>query len=178
MQGHETEKRRERVMSAIARGALDEALRDLDNMPTQVSNSVVRFHAHTLNNYLTVTGGIIELILIEQSENLDTQAKLLLEDVAHATSMMIRTVSHLMTASATKEMALRFEMIDDLPTMVQQTCIFYQRAAEQKSISVSVDFATDIPPVSADRVAVQAILDNLVFCCQLQTQRKRNIAGF
>ncbi len=57
------DKERDRAAAAIARAQLEleEALAELDAMPALDSRAVT-FAAHMLNNYLTVTGGTVELI--------------------------------------------------------------------------------------------------------------------
>lgn len=157
------EESKNQVESAIARAqaALEQALRELELMPA-FDPSSAGFHAHALNNYLTVAGGIVELILLHQPSQLDEQVRSWLEDVRHATDMMRRTVSHLMTASAGPEVQLQFERIDDLPIVIQRCCSYYERVAARKTIRVNTDASAAVPPVWADRVAVAAVLDNLL----------------
>ncbi len=154
---------KEQVQSAIARAqaALEDALEELDKLPVSASSSVM-FHAHAINNYLTVAGGIVDLILMEESTHLDAQVKLLLEDVRHATGMMARTVSHLMSTSVSTEIPLRLEKADDLSDVVRRVCSYYQRVAAKKAIHINDDSARTVPPVWTDRVALLAILDNLL----------------
>lgn len=157
------ERTKQQVESAIIRAQadLEQALQELDKLPASVPSSIM-FHAHALNNYLTVTGGIVELILMEQATHLDAQAKLWLEDVRKATGLMARTVSHLMTASASTDIKLHFEKVDGLPDLVLRVCSFYQRLAERKTIGVNADSTADVPSAWTDRVALLAILDNLL----------------
>lgn len=116
------EESKARVESAITRAqaALEEALEKLDKMPA-FDPSSVGFHAHALNNYLVVAGGIIELVLSDRP-HLDTQVTVWLGDVLHATRMMGRTVSHLMTASGASDLELHFEEVDDLPGLIERVC--------------------------------------------------------
>ena len=116
---------------------------------------------HALNNYLTITGGAVELILQRLEDHPDPQLRVWLEGVQHATDLMTHTVSQLMRASATPETKLRFEKVD-LPMLVQRTCDYYQRIAARKTIHVIVDSTVDVPPVRTDRVVVGSVLDNLL----------------
>jgi signal transduction histidine kinase len=153
---------KELVASAIARARadLEEALSGLEKMPAFDPSSVA-FSAHALNNYLTVTGGTVELILMNLADHPGAQIRLWLEGVQHATNLMARIVSQLMNASPTAETKMRFDRVD-LPLLVQRACTYYQRVAQRKLIGVAVAAAVDVPPVSTDRVAVAAVLDNLL----------------
>jgi signal transduction histidine kinase len=150
------------VVSAITRAQADlaEALSELEKIPTLDPGSVA-FAAHALNNYLTVTGGTIELILMHLADHSDPQLRTWLEGVQHATNLMARTVTQLMSVSAATETNLRFEKVD-LPLLVQRMSNYYQRVADRKTISLIVEFTTDVPPVWTDRVAAAAVLDNLL----------------
>jgi chromosomal replication initiation ATPase DnaA len=63
---------KDKVASAIARAQmeLEEALSELDVMSAYDPRSVA-FTAHALNNYLTVTGGTVELILKRVADHPD-----------------------------------------------------------------------------------------------------------
>lgn len=153
---------KERVATALARAQmeLEEALCELDAMPA-FDPSAVAFSAHALNNYLTVTGGTVDLILLHLADHPDAQIKVWLEGLQHVTNLMIRTVGQLMNASAGTETKFRLEKVD-LPTLVQRVCHYYQRVADRKSIRVIAGFADNIPPVRTDRVVIAAVLDNLL----------------
>jgi len=152
---------KEKVSSAIARAQLDlqEALSELEKIPAFDHGSVV-FAAHALNNYLTVAGGTVDLILQHLADHPDAQVKVWLEGLQHATNLMLRTASQLMNASTTSEVRFRFEKVD-LPTLVLRVCAYYQRVADRKSIRVIANSTGDVPPVRTDRVAIAAVLDNL-----------------
>jgi signal transduction histidine kinase len=153
---------KELVASAIARAQadLEEALSELDRMPAADAGSVA-FAAHALNNYLTITEGTVELILMRLADHPDAQIRTWLEGVQHAARLMARTVSQLMNVSVNTEIALRFEEVE-LPGLVQRVCAFYQRLADRKAIRIVADSSGDVPPVWADRIAIAAALDNLL----------------
>ena len=152
----------ELVASAIARAQADlvVALAELEKIPA-FDPGAVAFAAHALNNYLTITRGTVELTLMHLTDYPDAQVRVWLEGVEHATNLMARTVSQLMSASATIQAKLRFEKFD-LPLFVQRLCSYYQRIADRKTILLVVNSAVDVPPVWTDRVAVGAVLDNLL----------------
>ena len=153
---------KEKIASAIARAQMDleEALCELEVMPALDPNAVA-FSAHALNNYLTVTGGTVDLILLRLADHPDAQVKVWLEGLQHVTNLMVRIAGQLMNASTTAEAKFRFEKVD-VTTLVQRVCDYYQRLAERKSIHVIADLTDGVPPVRTDRVAVAAVLDNLL----------------
>lgn len=153
---------KEKVASAIARAQkdLEEALCELDAMPA-LDPSAVAFAAHALNNYLTVTGGTVELILRHLGDHPDPKVKGWLEGLQHVTNLMTRTVGQMVSASAGTEAKFRLEKVD-VPILVERVCHYYQRLADQKSISVIFQCVGEVPPARTDRVAVAAVLDNLL----------------
>jgi two-component system, sensor histidine kinase and response regulator len=153
---------KDKVASAIVRAQLEleEALSELDVMSAYDTRSVA-FTAHALNNYLTVTGGTVELILNRLADHPDAQVKVWLEGLQHVTDLMTRAVGQLMNSSTTTEPTFRFDKTD-LPLLVQRICNYYQRVAEKKAIRVVSVVSNDVPPVRTDRVAVAAVLDNLL----------------
>jgi signal transduction histidine kinase len=169
------------VASAIAKAQadLDEALSELARMPAFDTGSLA-FAAHALNNYLTVTGGALELIQLRLADHPDPDLQVWLEGSQHATHLMARIVSQMMNTGASPEAGFRFEAID-LPELVQRACSYYQRVADRKRIRVIAVSTDDVPPVWADRVPVAAVLDNLlsnaVKCSPPDTQISADVRG-
>ncbi len=157
------DKERERAAAAIARAQLEleEALAELDVMPSLDSRAVA-LATHMLNNYLTVTEGTVELIQKHLAAYGDQQVTTWLEGLQHVTDLMHRTVSQLVmnTPSAT-EPALRFEKVA-VSLMVQRVCQYHQREANKKGILVVHNASSSVPPVRADRVILAAVLNNLL----------------
>jgi signal transduction histidine kinase len=153
---------KERVTSAIvaALANLDEALAELEKIPTFDARSAT-FTAHALNNYLTVTTGTLELALSRLAKHPDEELRVWLEGAQHASTLMARLVSQLIDTAAPGDAPYRIESFD-MPMLVQRACRFYQREADRKGSRIIVESAAGVPPVSADRVAVAAILENLV----------------
>jgi len=154
---------KERVASAIAKAQMDleEALSQLAKLPVFDASSV-SYAAHGLNNYLTVMGGTIELILARLADHPDAQVQEWLEGALHATNLMARIVDRLVNSTAAPtDPPLRLEKFD-LPTMVQRACSYYQRVAQRKTIRLIAGSSVDVPLVWADRVHVAAVLDNLL----------------
>jgi len=167
---------KEYVASAIAKAQsdLEEALSELAKLPAFDAGSV-GYAAHGLNNYLTVMGGTIELILARLADHPDAQVRVWLEGVLHATNLMARIVDRLMnSAAAPTDAHLRLEQFD-LPTMVQRACSYYQRVAQRKTIRLIAGSSVDVPPVWADRVHVAAVLDNLLSNAVKYSQPRKQI---
>lgn len=149
------------IVSGIlrARSELEEVLFELEKLPP-VSESAVHFAAHALSNYLTVTGGTVELLLLVLAEHPDPKVRTGLEALQQATNLMMHTVSQLVNAQTDQDAEMRFEKVE-LPIMAQRFRIFYQRIADHKQIRCLSEAPGDIPPVWTDRVATAAVLDNL-----------------
>jgi signal transduction histidine kinase len=150
------------VASAIARAQaeLAEAMSELEKMPA-VDPGSVAFVAHALNNYLTVTGGTVDLIIMHLGDAVDSQLRVWLEGVRHATDLMTRTASQLVNASVPDADQLRLETFD-LSQLARRVCAYYQVAADRKTIRIIATADEGVPPVRTDRVVVAAVLDNLV----------------
>ena len=153
---------KEQTVAAIvkARAELEDALFELEKLPA-ISQSSVFFAAHALNNFLTVTGGTVELLSLSLANHPDPQVHIGLEALQQATNLMMHIVSQLLHASTDRDAKLRFEQVD-LPVMVKRFCAYYDRNAARKQIRVLSGSAIDVPPVWTDRVATAAVLDNLI----------------
>jgi signal transduction histidine kinase len=153
---------KQQVITSIvqARTNLESALADLEKLPA-FDPSSVPFTAHALSNFLTVSEGTLDLLSQALPPDVSPEVSRLLNGLKHATDLMTRTVSHLMTNSSVGDLKLRFEKID-LAHLVQRACGFYQRIAQPKNIRVIFEDTGDTPFVWSDRVAIAAILDNLL----------------
>ena len=143
-----------------ARDHLEQALSDLGRL-SALDPSAVAFAAHALNNYLAVTGGTVELLLLSLSAHPDPQIHTWLEGLQHVTTLMTYTVSRLMSTATTQETQLRFSRAE-LPMLVQRVCHYYQRLADRKRIYILYSSPGEVPRVWADNIAVAAVLDNLI----------------
>jgi signal transduction histidine kinase len=152
---------KQQIISVIisARAELEDALWELEKLPA-VSQSAVSFAAHALNNFLTVTGGTVELLLMALEGHQDPKVRTGLEAMQQATKLMTHTVSQLMNASNGREARLRFEKVE-LPVMAQHFSAYYQRIADRKRIRCLSESTGEVSPVWTDRVATAAVLDNL-----------------
>lgn len=152
----------EPVATAISRAQreLVLAMSELERVSMLEAGSVA-FAAHTLNNYLNVTTATLELVDITLEGHHDPQLHLWLDSLKHATSLMARTVSQLMNASVGQDLTLRKEALRP-STMAERAAQFYQRLAQEKGIQVIFTGVFNAPVIDSDRVAVAAIIDNLM----------------
>lgn len=153
---------RSEVAAAIQRAQadLEQALADLDKLPA-VDVRSLGLAAHALSNFLTVSGAVVDGLMLSLRDHPEPQVRIWLEGLRHATNLMVHTVSQLMNSSAAVEPSLRFEAVD-LAWLVQSACAYYRRAAVAKGIRITTDVSPEVPVVWADRVAVAAVLDNLL----------------
>ncbi len=111
---------------------MEKALYELEKLPA-VSQSSVSFAAHALNNFLSVTEGTVELLLLSLADYPDPLVHTWLEALQQATNLMTHTVSQLMNASTSPDAKLRFEKVE-LPVMARRFCDSYQRIADRNKI--------------------------------------------
>jgi signal transduction histidine kinase len=152
---------KEQIAAAIgrARMELEEALYELEKLPA-VSHSAVNFVAHALSNYLNITAGTVELLLLSLADHPDPQIRTGLEALQQTTNLMTHTVSQLMMTSTGPDAELRFEQVD-LPILVRRFSTYYQRMADRKQIRCLSETTGDVPSVRTDRVTIAVVLDNL-----------------
>ncbi len=152
----------ENVAAAIqrAQAELEQALLELEKAPVLDPGSIA-FTAHTLNNYLAVTGGTVQLLLLSLTDHPDPQVRVWLQGLGHVTDLMRHAVSQLRTRSATEESKFHCQKWD-LSQLVRRTCDYYQRIANGKKITIVYEAPADIAAVWTDPVAVAAVMDNLL----------------
>ena len=143
-----------------ARNHLDTALAQLEQLPA-FDPGAIGFAAHALNNYLTITSGTIDLLLIALESYPDQEVHTWLQAMRRGTDMMAHTVSQLMNTSAVANPTLFWEKVD-LPLLVQRGCNYYQQIANRKQIRIACESTADTPYAWTDRVALAAVLDNLL----------------
>ena len=155
---------KERIALALvkAREDLDDALLELEKLPA-LSQSTVNFAAHTLGNFLSVTGVTAELLQLQLANHPEPQVHIWIDALIRSTELMTHTLGQLMNAAANGDAKLRFQKLD-LRKMVRHACSGYQRAAQRKRIQLIVNSASnvDVPEVWTDPVALASVLDNLL----------------
>jgi signal transduction histidine kinase len=147
-------------LGATAQASLEAAVAELDRLPALDARSIA-LAAHALNNFLTVSSAVVELLVPVLRDHPEPQVPLWLDALGHTTDLMTHTVGQLMSNAAGISTPLESEALD-LPRMAQRVCAYYRRHAKAKSIELMVTVEDDMPPVVTDRVLVAAVLDNLV----------------
>jgi signal transduction histidine kinase len=153
---------RSQVAAAITRAQadLEQAVIELDKLAAVDARSVA-LAAHALNNFLTVSGGVLEFLEEALRDYPDAQVKTWIDGLSHATSLMTHTVSQLMVNAAGTDPRLRLDDVD-IGRLVERAGTYYRRIAELKRIGISVRTADDLPHVRGDAVLIAAVLDNLL----------------
>lgn len=153
---------KKQVVEAIenAKANLEQAMAGLEKMP-EIDAETVGYTAHKLKNYLTVAGATSELLEVYLAGHPDEQLRIWIVGLQHAIQLMSHDVSRLMHSASGVEPKLKFEQVD-LPLLAFRVCNFYQRKADWKKIQIITDFHPDCCLAWADRVAVAAVLDNLM----------------
>jgi signal transduction histidine kinase len=144
----------------IAQAELDKALEQLARMPAYDA-SRVRFAAHTLNNYLAVTGGCAELLQMTLGDRADEQTRTWLEGLRHATGLMTHIVVQLLNIPTTNGEVFVREKVN-LQVLTERACDYYRHSASLKQITIINEPIPSAPVVWTDRVGVAAVLDNLL----------------
>jgi signal transduction histidine kinase len=153
---------KELVAAAIirARTDLEQALSDLERLPAS-DPSAVSFVAHSLNNYLTVTGATIDFLQLSLADHADPKIRVWLDNLQNASNLMTRAVNQLMNNAAITVVQFRFEKVNPSQAL-HSVCAFYQSKADQKRVRLVCGPFGEMPPVWTDRVAAGAVLDNLM----------------
>jgi signal transduction histidine kinase len=153
---------KEQIASAIfrARAELEAAVCELENLPS-VSKSSISFSAHALNNFITVTGGAVELLQLSLVDYPDPEVHELLKALQQSTNLMTQTVSQLTNALSVQDARVIFDRLD-LSTLAHRFAKFYGRIAERKQIRCLFEPSDDNALVWTDKVMTAAILDNLL----------------
>jgi signal transduction histidine kinase len=142
-----------------AQAELENALAHLAQLPA-FDASHVQFAAHTLSNYLTVIAAGVDLLQLHLHDP-EEQIQRWLESLRQATVLMTDIVLQLMNTSAAQRERFLWVKVN-LPVLVQLACDHYRQAADRKQITISVEADVASSFIWADRVAVAAVLDNLL----------------
>jgi signal transduction histidine kinase len=145
---------------AKAQANLEVAVAELDKL-SALDARAISLSAHALNSFLTVSGGIVELLIPALRDHPEPQVSVWLEGLAHATDLMAHTVGQLMSNGV--GIAARLQVEDlDLPRMAERACAHYRRYAKPHNIEIVLTVDAAMQPVRTDRVLVAAIFENLL----------------
>jgi len=153
---------KDNVVAAIdqARRELDKALTELAGLPA-FDPGVIGFATHALKNYLTVAAGTLDLLDMTLQNYPDKDVHNWLQALRQVTQLMHHATGQLMSATLSSGPRLVLTHLD-IVAGLRRACDYYQRLADRKQIRILCEPATDAPFIWTDRVAVAAVLDNLV----------------
>ncbi|HTO73963.1 MAG TPA: hypothetical protein VMJ30_09090, partial [Gemmatimonadales bacterium] len=153
---------RQQVLEAIesARLNLDQALAGLEQVP-ETEAEIVGYTAHKLKNYLAVVGATADLLEVYFAGHPDEQVRVWVEGLQHAVQLMNHEAGRLMSSAHGRSAAFRFEKVD-VGLLVFRACNFYRRKSAWKNMQLSTDVRPDCCFARADRVALAAVMDNLL----------------
>jgi signal transduction histidine kinase len=153
---------KKQVAEAIenAKASLDQALAGLEETP-EVDAETVGYTAHKLKNFLAIAGASSELLEVYLAGHPDEQVHIWIEGLQHAIQLMNHDISRLMFSTNGVEPKFKFEKVD-LALLSFRVCNFYRRKADWKKIQINSELQPECCYARTDRVAVAAVLDNLM----------------
>lgn len=142
-----------------AKSELERAVAQLGAMP-DLDWGTVRCAAHTLGNYLNITNAYIELLKMALADHPDAEVASWLQGLERTLELMIYVSRQLTNTSAASEVPLLPEVVD-LARQAKGATWFYENMAYHKNLQFLCDASAPVP-VWADRIAMAAVLDNLI----------------
>jgi PAS domain S-box-containing protein len=117
--------------------------------------------SHELRTPLNSLLGMAELL---QITTLDSSQREMLETMAKAGDLLLRTVDDILDFSKLEAQQVTLEKIPfQLKTLFQQTVTLLQSMASKKSLTLMLDWQSNLPPaVMGDPVRLSRILHNLI----------------
>ncbi len=141
-----------------AKGELDQALASLDALPA-FDPGTIAYAAHAITDYLAITSATLDLLEPALAGHPDAEARSWLEDLQRGMGVMEHTVNQLI--SAARDVKYVFGIVN-VVRLMQAVCDYYQTHAARKQIRISFVSTVEAAYVRTDRLAVGAILDNLL----------------
>ncbi len=143
-----------------ARANLDQAIAGLETIP-EIQDETVGYTAHKLKNYLTIVGATAELLEVYLAGHTDEQVLIWVEGLQHAVYLMKHDIGRLMFSANGTEPTFKLEKVD-MALLAFRACNFYRHKAAWKKIQIHSELLPDCCMAWTDRVAVAAVLDNLL----------------
>jgi signal transduction histidine kinase len=166
---------KKQVVNSIeaAKGALEQALKDLNRVP-DLDWGTVRYALHAMGNYLNITNACLGLLRTTVEDHPDPEVNYLLDGLERTTDLMAHLTRHLSHASAAREVPLLWEEVH-LARMARRACDFYRPTAEHKRLELICEADDSIGPVRGDRIAVATVLDNFLSNAVKYSPRDRRV---
>jgi signal transduction histidine kinase len=159
---HERPDPKREAGAAIARAQadLESAVAELERLPALDLHSLA-LAVHAMTSFLTVTGGVVEMLIPVLRHHPDRQIGVWLDGLAHATALMSHTTSQLMNSSVSLPPTLRIQYVD-VAQLAERACAYYRRMAWQEGVELAFRREDDVPIVRSDRVLLAAVFDSLL----------------
>ena len=153
---------KEQTIAAIARAEeeLHSALERIEHLPA-FDVGTVAFAAHALHNYLAVIDVTAVLLRDSLRDCGDADVLRWVDGLKHAGELMSHTANQLMGMSDGRPDVFKTSEFQ-LTQLVERGVSFYRRHGQRKNITIILKGAASVSTVKADRVALAAVLDNLV----------------
>ncbi|HYT91316.1 MAG TPA: HAMP domain-containing sensor histidine kinase [Gemmataceae bacterium] len=153
---------KEQVAASIdaAKADLETALKYLRQLPA-LDGDAIRYTAHILGNYLSITSGCVQLLGVALAKHADPDVHGYLHALERMTDVMTFVARHLTHASAAHEVPLNPEKVE-LSRLARRASDYYQTVAAVKQIEVNYEETSPAMFVRADRIALATVLDNLL----------------
>jgi signal transduction histidine kinase len=151
------------IIASVARAKieLDQALEDLQSLPVR-DPFVSSFICRALENYIHITSATLILLTRELGKHSNRQIPSWIEGLKIVTQRMQQLVDQLKGVPSKTPRSLVFRKVD-ISILIRRGCDFYRRIAGRKQIQIVFENAApDRTIIWTDRVAVAAIMDNLL----------------
>jgi signal transduction histidine kinase len=152
---------RAEIMATLdsARSDLERAVAQLHELPS-LDWATVRCAAHTLGNFLNITYACVQLLKDALEDHPNAEVHAWLQALERTTDLMTYTARQLTNASAASDVPLLPEKVN-LSLMAQRGTTIYESMANNKDLRFVFE-KSDSALVWADRIALAAVLDNLL----------------
>jgi signal transduction histidine kinase len=143
-----------------ARTALDRAHARMDSLSAD-DHQRSTYSAHAFNNYLFFVSSMIELVQRKLMPHEDAEVTRLLDLMKQETNRMMITARGVLTSTPDALPPLLSEPAS-LADIAESVCVVYRDVARHKRVRIECKGPAKRDRVLTDRVAVAAVLDNLM----------------
>lgn len=115
--------------------------------------------SHELKTPLTLIKGYTETL---KSESLDDEQKKYIDITERHTNRMIAIVEDLLTLTKVESSAVPLTTFIYLPDMIDIIVPMFSKIAQKAKVTISIDFAEDIPEIQGDPSLIEIAISNLI----------------
>jgi two-component system, sensor histidine kinase LadS len=143
-----------------AQERLHSAMHQLDDL-TVMGAEAMAMVRHALHDYLSLTGGLVDLMLTDAPQSADATMLDRLHVLRHVTDLMSHTVERLGLIASLKREHLHITPIN-LYAMLRNAQRYFAYSLQRKQLTLHVDASEQTPYLWGDRSAVAVVLANIV----------------